>query len=529
MLKAGVVRPSISPYNFPRLFTDKKVITNEGTEVPDRRFCIDLRALNEISERINFPIPTCDHTIHKLKGSKYYSCLDILSGFWHLPLTPESCRYVAFSTNRGHYEFTVSPFGWVNSPFWFQRFTQTCLTNPHSSYCQAYIDDLVVFSTSLDDHFRHLQQVLDTVRQLGVRLKISKCNFFNQEMEYLRHIISADGIRMNPKKVKVICNLPPPTTKKQVRSFLGKINYYANFLPFLSQTARPLAQLTGKKVPFQWGEAEEKAFNQLKTMIAQDVMLAFPDENEPFTITTDSSEYAIGAVLSQKDPKTGIERPVMFLSKAVDKTQVNWHTPEKETYAIVYALEKFRPYIYARPFTLATDHRALLWCCGRKNVHGRLARWSYLISQYTQDIKYIEGKNNHVADPLSRAPFQPEPDVEAPTDNLGGNSRLAEILHEKVYQSIGINLIQTRAAARRLEELEMVSDLDEEAQWPLDPVQIPLTPFFLPELWGEESNEDLDVQRGSKQEETQIRKDIGGRWIHTRKTDSQGMPLVGKL
>jgi transposase InsO family protein len=527
MLKAGVIRPSISPYNFPRLFTDKKIITNEGTEVPDRRFCIDLRALNEISERISFPMPTCDHTIHRLRGSQYYSCLDILSGFWHLPLTPESCKYVAFSTGKGHFEFTVLPFGWVNSPFWFQRFTQTCIANPNGDYCQAYIDDLVVFSKDVEDHFLHLRQVLNTIRSLNVRLKTSKCSFFAREMEYLGHIISADGIRMNPKKVKVIMNLPRPTTKKQVRSFLGKVNYYAKFLPTLSHIARPLGRLTGKRVVFQWGDEEELAFQTLKQMIAEDVMLAFPDEETPFTITTDASEYAIGAVLSQKDGKTGVERPVMFLSKALDKTQVNWHTPEKETYAIVYALEKFRPYIYGRPFSLVTDHRALLWCCGKKNVHGRLARWSYIISQYAQDIQYIQGKNNHVADALSRAPYQPEPEPDAETDDLGANPHLAEILKEKIYGAVGINMVTTRAAARQMIDMGFGTDSDSEddAQWPLDPAQVSLTPLFLPELWGSESNHDPDAQRGQKQVETSIRKDELSRWVHNTKTDANGLPL----
>jgi hypothetical protein len=195
----------------------------------------------------------------------------------------------------------------------------------------------------------------------------------------------------------------------------------------------------------------------------------------------------------------------------------------------VYALEKFRPYIYGRPFSLVTDHRALLWCCGKKNVHGRLARWSYIISQYAQDIKYIQGKNDHVADALSRAPFQPEPTGNDDTDDLGANPHLVDLLKEKVYGSVGINMVTMRAAARQLADLgialEDSSDSEEEATWPMDPVQIPLTPLFLPELWGEEPKLDPDAQRGAKQEETQIRKDEHGRWIHITKTDANGLPL----
>jgi hypothetical protein len=318
---------------------------------------------------------------------------------------------------------------------------------------------------------------------------------------------------MNPNKVKAILKVKTPQTKKQVRSFLGNINYYAKFLPCLSEIARPIARLTGKTVPFVWNEEAEEAFQRLKERIAADVMLAFPDQDRPFTVTTDASEYAIGAVLSQMDPTSGIERPVMFLSKALDRTQSNWCTPEKELYAVVYALEKFRPYIYARPFTLVTDHRALLWCCGKRNVHGQLARWSVTISQYAQDIKYIQGRNNHVADALSRAPFQEEPSTGA-TDDISCNDLIDEGLRDKVYAAVGLDVrrllskraavfaVQTRAQAAR-DRLEghgmrIESETDEsdlEMGPPLDLEQVRLTPVFTAELWSTSTNEDPDPRR----------------------------------
>lgn len=523
MLATGVLEESRSPWNFPILFVKKKIITKEGNEVPERRMCVDLRELNTRSAKINFPIPTVDSTIQRLQGSQYFSCFDVLSGFWHLPLTEASRQYVAFSTRRGHFQFKVLPFGWVNAPFYFQRYMQTQIANKCYAFCQAYIDDLVIHSEDLDGHFYHLEEVLKVIQAEGLKLKLSKCAFFAKRMEYLGHIISKEGIKKDPKKLAVIRRLQPPRTRKQLRTYLGKINYYAKFIEGLSSVARPLTQLTSPKKDFKWLPEHTVAFERLKEMILSDVLLAFPDEKLPFNITTDASAYAIGAVLSQTDAVSCKERPIWFLSKTLDVAQQRYTITERELFAIVYALDRFRPYIYGRNFYIHTDHRALLWFCGKRNVTGRLARWSYYISQYARSIHFVQGKNNYVADALSRAPYQQPPLEDVVTDEVGGNECLDENIKSQIYNMAGIRMVITRSHKERQELREAeLEEMAEQAQAymvgctdpdspAMDPAQIPLTPILLPDLWKREPCEENPAL---------ITRNAAGYWVASHKTSA---------
>jgi hypothetical protein len=306
-------------------------------------------------------------------------------------------------------------------------------------------------------------------------------------MEYLGHVISRSGIQKDPKKLKVIEQVQPPRTKKQVRSFLGKINYYAKFMPGLSKAARPLAKLTGTKVAFEWGTAQQQAFQDLKGMIVKDVVLAFPDVNKPYHVTTDASDYAIGAVLAQEDERTGVHRPITYLSKSLDETQGRYSVTEKELYAVVFALERFRPYIYGRPFTVYTDHRALIWLCGKKNPSGRLGRWSNIINQYSQSIRFIEGKQNKVADCLSRAPYVDEPESEeddGEEDGINANPCLNEDVKKRIYETSGIqtDVFQNFCMVNMVEEKEEIDEY---------------TPLLLPQLWANYDQEiPSNVEKG---------------------------------
>jgi transposase InsO family protein len=489
----GVIEVSDSPWNSPVIFVNKKIVDNEGTSTPDRRMCVDLRALNLVTKKVNFPIPTVDSTIQNLTGSKFFSSLDVLSGFWHLPMSAKSQQYLAFSTPWNHFQFKRLPFGWVNSPFHFQRYMQTRIANRLPEFVQVYIDDIVIFSKTKEEHFEHIQAVLQVIQEEGLHLKTSKCSFFNHEMEYLGHIISEEGIRKDPRKVAAIEQLRPPTTKKQLRSFLGKVNYYGKFLPQLSQVARPLAKMTGSKTPFQWGPAQQTAFEEIKMLIVEKVVLAFPDVNQPYNVITDASDYAIGGVLAQKDPVHQIERPVMFISKALSERESRYSVSEKELYAIIHALEKFRPYIFGRTFDCTTDHRALTWLCGKKNPSGRLGRWCNAINQYARTIKFIQGKENRVADALSRAPFVPEPESNQQDSDEEDGGFTNPCLHEDLKSQIrdyakDNELIGLYALAN----LGNWEDLEEEQAWEgskPDCWDIPYTPILLPSLWSKEPAE----------------------------------------
>ena len=440
MVDAGIVKPSTSGYNFAVWPVPKKIPTKEGGVIIELRPCLDLRPLNKETVIVFFYVPTVDGTLGKLALSICFTGLDILSGFWHLPLRPDQCKYFAFSTHRGHFEYNRLVFGWINSPFFFQQFAQTRIANPHEGYVETYMDDVMIHSPDKEKHFSHLIDVLNTIRRENIILKLSKCSFFQPEMEYLGHIISKNGIRKDPKKIAAIKTTLRPKSKKEVRRFLGKINYYGKFVPNMSRVAKPLSKLTSQSdtVEFCWGPEQEAAFLQLLHLIEQDLVLALPDPQKLFTITTDASEYGIGAVLSQRDEASGIQRPIMFISTTFDDTQRRYTVTEKELFAIVYALKKFKPYIYGRKFEIVTDHRALVWLCGKRDPPSRLGRWSQQISEYAQDIRFVSGKQNKVADALSRSPFVKEEDAPT-TQHFGSNPCLSEEIKRKIARATGID------------------------------------------------------------------------------------------
>jgi len=440
MLKHSIIGPSISEWNFPIVAVKKKLLDLQKDQIQEIRMCIDYRELNKITEAMTWPIPAVDATLHRLGGAKFFTTLDILSGFWNLPIKKEHRKFLAFATKFAHYEFNRMPFGWNNSPFHFQRYMQTRIADRHKDCCQVYIDDIVIYSNTKEEHFEHIRKVLATLQEEGLFLKMMKIHTFQPQLEYLGHIIARDGIRKDPKKLTPLAKVKAPVNKKQVRQFLGKINYYSKFMAHLAFYARLLARLTSQsdEVPFEWGEAEQAAFEHLKRAVMEDVVLAYPDPNKPFNITADASDYALGAVLSQTDEETKLERPIMFISTTLSPTERRYTTTEKELYAIVFALDKFRPYIYGRKFNVYTDHRALIWLCGKKNPMSRLGRWSIAIAEYSQGIHFIAGKNNRVADALSRAPFVDEP---PPTgmDEYQSNGCIPQNIKDQVAKMAGID------------------------------------------------------------------------------------------
>jgi len=440
MLKHKIIRPSVSEWNFPIVAVKKKILDLQHDQIHDIRMCIDFRPLNLVTKPMTWPIPTIEDTLRRLGGSKYFTTLDVLSGFMHLPIKEQHRKFLAFATKLAHYEFCRMPFGWQNSPFHFQRYMQTRIADRNKECCQVYIDDIIINSDTKEEHFEHIRRVLRILAEEGVYLKMMKISAFQPQLEYLGHIISREGIRKDPKKVEAILKCKDPINKKQVRQILGKANYLGKFIANMADITGPMSKVTSSsdKVPFVWGEEQKQALRRLKEAVVKDVMLAFPDPNKPYNITTDASDYAVSGVLSQTDEKTKIERPIMFMSRSLDETQRRYTVTEKELYAIIYSLEKCRPYIYGRRFFIYTDHRALIWLCGKKNPMSRVGRWSMQIAEYASGINFIAGKQNRVADALSRAPYADEP-ILGPMGDYQGNELLPEHLKEQVAKMVGID------------------------------------------------------------------------------------------
>ncbi|TMC24502.1 MAG: hypothetical protein E6J34_00380, partial [Chloroflexi bacterium] len=365
LLKNGSIEPSVSPYGAPVIFVKKK----SG----ELRMCIDYRALNKITIKNRFPIPLIDDLIDRLHGAKVFTKIDLRSGYNQVRIHPEDIEKTAFRTRYGHFQYKVMPFGLTNAPATFQALVQDVLRPLLDVSVIVYIDDILIYSQNDADHSYHIRQVLELLRQHKLYGTIAKCEFFKDSVEYLGHIILAQGIATDPKKVEIIRTWPQPTNLKELQSFLGLCNYYRRFVADYSKIAAPLTDLTHKDTTYQWTTHTDLAFQLLKEHMSRAPVLCIPDPNLAFVVTTDASDFAVGAVLTQ-DQGQG-PQPVAFISRKMNSHERNYAAHEKETLAIMHALKKWRVYLEGRHFTVYTDHATLRHFPEQPDLTRRQARW----------------------------------------------------------------------------------------------------------------------------------------------------------
>jgi hypothetical protein len=327
--------------------------------------------------------------------------LDLTSGYWQIPLTEDSKPITAFSTTKGHFEFNVLPFGLSNAAAAFQR----AMNEVFSKYpfVGVYLDDIIVHSSSLDDHLQHLAEVMRILHEHRFVLNKKKCRFFCEEVDYLGMRVSAKGMKPIPERLDAIKKMKIPKDKKELREFLGIVNYYREYCEGLSEVAYPLFRLTRKDVEFQWGSTEGQALEDVKHLLTNPPFLQWPDVRKPFIVSTDASKFALGAVLSQMHE--GLEKPIAFASRVLSPAEENYSVVEKELLAIVFAVKKFHCYLYGTEFTVFTDHNPLQYAMTIRDTSRRIARWVLLLQEYTFHIKYRAGARNGNADVLSRFPM----------------------------------------------------------------------------------------------------------------------------
>ena len=342
MLKQGLIEPSVSPWSSPVVLVRKK----DGTW----RFCIDFRRLNDVTVKDSYALPRIDECFDSLSGATIFSSLDLASGYWQIEVAEEDKPKTAFTTHVGLYQFLVMPFGLTNAPATFQRAMQHTLRGLQWEICLAYLDDILVFSHSYQDHLCRLQKVFDRLRAAGFTLKPQKCHFLKKEIQYLGHVVSGQGISPDPAKVKAIQDWKFPTNVKEVRSFHGLVSYYRRFIKNFSTIAKPLVAMTEKKARVHFSPIAFQSFSQLKAAILQAPILAYPDFSKPFTLDTDASGVGLGAVLSQKFE--GKEHPVAFASRMLNSRERNYSTTEREALAIVWGTRHFRAYLTHQLFVL---------------------------------------------------------------------------------------------------------------------------------------------------------------------------------
>ncbi|KAL4136407.1 hypothetical protein QTP88_007955 [Uroleucon formosanum] len=392
-----IIVPSESPWNAPLLIVPKKMDASGNKKY---RVVVDFRKLNNITVGDVFPMPDITSILDQLGKAKYFSCLDLASGYHQIGIHPRDMEKTAFSTSEGHYEFKRMCFGLKGAPATFQRLMNRVLNGINGSRAFVYLDDIIVIGATLQEHTTRLREVFERLRQYNLQLQPPKCEFLRKEVNYLGHVITENGVKPDPKKIECIVNYPVPDNTKKIKSFLGLIGYYRKFIKDFSKKAKPLTNLLKQNQPFIWSDSCEDSFLFFKNILTNEPILQHPDFDRPFIVTTDASNTAIGAILSQG--KVGTDLPITYASRTLNKAEKNYNTTEKELLAIVWAVKQFRPYLYSRKFTVVTDHKPLTWLFGVKDPGARLVRWRLQLEEFDYDVIYKPGTQNTNSDALSR-------------------------------------------------------------------------------------------------------------------------------
>jgi len=388
MLRNGIIKPSQSPYASPVLLVKKK----DGTW----RFCVDYRHLNAQTVKNKHPMPIVDVLIDELAGAQWFSKLDFRAGYHQICIHPEDTHKTAFKTHNGLYEFLVMAFGLTNAPATFQSVMNLIFAALLRKGVLVFMDDILIYSATLADHVKLLQQVFDILRQHKFFIKLSKCSFAQKEIEYLGHCISSHGVATEKSKIAAVELWSVPKNVKELRGFLGLTGYYRKFIRHYDLISRSLTDLLKKGTPFVWTSQAHEAFNQLKIALVNAPVLAIPDFSKPFVLETDASDVGFGAVLLQNS------HPVAYLSKAVCAKNQALSTYEKECMAIILAVDKWRPYLQNAEFIIRTDHKSLLHLTEQR-ISTRIQQKALLkLMDLRFNILYKQGALNRAADALSR-------------------------------------------------------------------------------------------------------------------------------
>ena len=390
LLSKGFIRPSISPWVTPVLFVKKK----DGS----LRLCIDYMQLNRVTIRNQYPLPRIDELIDQLQGSRVYSKIDLRSGYHQLRVQESDVPKTAFRTRYRHFEFLVMPFGLTNAPAAFMDLMNRVFQPYLDRFVIIFIDDILVYSGSSEEHSEHMRIVLQTLRGRQLYAKLSKCQFWLDKVAFLGHVISDEGVSVDSHKIEAVVNCKPPKNVSEVRSFLGLTGYYRKFVEGFSRIAAPLTKLTRKDVKYDWVDACQKSFEELKRRLTSAPVLALPNGKDGFVIYSDTSRQGLGCVLMQND------RVIAYASRQLKKHEENYPTHDLELATVVFALKIWRHYLYGVPCRIFTDHKSLQYIFTQKELNLRQRRWLELIKDYDCTIEYHPRKANVVADALSRRP-----------------------------------------------------------------------------------------------------------------------------
>jgi predicted aspartyl protease len=444
-LNKGFIAPSNAPFASPILMARK---ADGGL-----RFCVDYRKLNSITKKDRYPLPLIDDLMERLSHAKIFTKLDIRQGFHRIRMSPESEDLTTFRTRYGSYKYKVMPFGLTNGPATFQRFVNNTFMEYLDIFLTAFMDDLLIYSKNKKDHRKHVAKVLQRLREAGLQASIKKCEFHVTRTKYLGFIVTTEGIEVDPEKTAVVLNWEVPTTVRGVQSFLGFCNFYRRFIKNYSRIARPLAQLTKKELPFLWNQQCQSAFDELKRRLVDSPVLRHYRPELPTKLETDASDGVVAGVLSQQ-ATDGDWHPVAFYSKTMSAPEHNYEIHDKEMLAVIRALEEWRAKLEGlqreERFSIYTDHKALEYFMTTKKLNARQARWAEFLSRFYFLIRYRPGKQNTLADALTRRGEAPEVDIK---DYRMQILLRPECLEERVKQEADIVMAPIEPELQIVDEL----------------------------------------------------------------------------
>ena len=389
LLEAGAIRNSHSSWSAPIIVVPK----GDGGKC----LVIDYRECNKVMRKFVWPMPKVEDIFSQLNGAKYFSTLDLRAGYHHIRLTTDSIPKTAFTSLFGKYEYVKVPFGLAQAPTYFQELMTGVLKD--LLFTMAYLDNIIIYSSTPEEHLQHIKTVFEKLHHAKLSMKLSKCNFFAKEIQYLGHILGVEGIKPVPAKTEAIKAMHPPVNPKQAHAFLGLVGYYRKFIKNFAKIAKPLTMLTHMDVKFEWKETHHCTFMKLKDAIIQAPILRYPDTTKPYIMYTDASNDACGAQLSQMHNEA--EFPVVLLSHTFTDTQRRWSTPEQEAYEIYFTIKKWNYYLQGPDIIVRNDHKPLARFLNRKNENTKINRWGLELTSYNITFKWISGVKNKAADCLS--------------------------------------------------------------------------------------------------------------------------------
>ena len=351
-------------------------------------------------------LPNISNIFDQLENAQYFTVFDLASGFHQVETHLEDRAKTAFSSPRGHFEYLRMLMGIKNAPAIFQRLMDAVLKGMHGTEVFVYLDDIVVYSETLEEHDKKARRLFTRLRDANLKLQPDKCDFLRTEVAYLGHVIGRDGVKPNPEKIIAIKKFPKPTTVRGIRQFLWLSGYYRRFIQDYAELAKPLSDLLKKDVKWEWGCNQRRSFRKLRRYLCSEPILQYPDFQKTFKLTTDASEYAVVAIPSQE--RNGVDMPIAYFSKLMNACKQKYAKAEKECLAVLYAVMNFRPYLYGREFILACDYEPIHWIKYVENPGARLLRWRLRLQDYQYKFEYKQGKLNRSVEALSGNPVLKE-------------------------------------------------------------------------------------------------------------------------